>query len=1002
MCATSDAPVPPCFKVALSICRLAIAGLMISVVGCSSSKSPTEQLTAARVALETGDFGRVTELVEDIPQDAAEWQSGQLLAGEAASKEGLYEIALAYYRAGAEHDESTPDGQLALFSAAEINLQLGRLSEAETQYRGVLKQQPGNGLTNERMAFLLSLTGRRWESLNHYFVLIRGGDATLKELGLAADVGRPIEQQEFLAKSRRLSPNNVTLRLALAVAAYNDGHADAATQLQALVSDSPRLTAAHAMLGELIVDKATVGEFVRWHQALPDDADDNPDIWFVRGMWARSQADLETAAECFWQTVARTPFHRRAFYMLGQLLIAIDASQAKEVVEYAELLIALSQSIDQALISEGANENALRRTVTLLEQLGRLWEACAWAVVARERFPESNWPAQFLETQGGKLTTELPLVVADRNPAAGHPLESSHRFQTLLASVSARQFSSSADATVSESVQAAIRFDEAAFPGFRYFNGEDPQTKGARAFEQTGGGVAILDFDLDLAPDVFLSQGAEWKTGELRPSMSGSYVDGLFRNVSGEVFEDVSHALYGPDTGFGQGCSAGDFDNDGFPDLYVANTHRNGLYRNMGDGTFSDSTAEAGIVDESWTVSVMVADLNADGLPDLYDVNYLAGEDVFVRICQGRACSPSVFSGAQDRVLINQGDGQFLEAVDATPSNESKGLGIVAFELDVPRRPQLFIANDQVANHFLENAAADNPHSLKLTNHAVTTGLAFNDNGLPMACMGIAVADWDRNNLTDLFVTNFHNESNTLYLQDASGLFTDATRTSGLLAPSVPFTGWGTQALDADLDGWPDLVVVNGHVDDHRDQGTEYHMRPQFFWNRAGRFQELSADALGPWFGGKYLGRGVARVDWNRDGLPDFVVSNMNATVSVMRNSTESPGHFLKVRVTATQSARDAVGCRISASFDEQQVTHQLFAGDGYMACNERVVTFATGSCDSIAEVVIRWPSGNRSVIRHPPIDSQLIVVESSEAATWERDSRISQLPVVLHNSRGL
>lgn len=991
---------PPCFRVAFSVCGLVILGIACGITGCSPSKTPAEQLLAARVALETGAIDEAEALAEKIPRGAAEWQAGQLLAGEAAAKDSRYEHALTHYLAASQHDSSTSDGQLALFSAAEINLQLGRLSEAEAQYRDVLKLQPGNGLTNERMAFLLSLTGRRWASLEHYFVLIKGGDATLKELGLAADVGRPIEQKEFLDQCRRLAPDDEIVRLALAAAAYNDGKPGAESLLQSLVADSPQLTAAHAMLGELLVERADGEQFVRWHERLPADADANPDIWFVRGLWARGQSDLETAAECFWQTVARTPFHRRAFYMLGQVLVALDRSPAHEVVEYAELLIALSQAIDQALISEGANEDALRRSVTLLEQLGRIWEASAWAVVARERFPQSEWPNDFLQRHRHALTDRLPLVASDRNPAANRALKSSRHFAELLARASLTVETTPTESLVTDSIKSTIQFEDEASLEFSYFNGEDPQTKGARTFEQTGGGVAVIDFDLDLAPDVFFSQGTVWKTGDTRPSTSDRYRDGLFRNISGQRFENVSHALGEGDADFGQGCSAGDYNNDGFPDLYVANTHTNTLYQNMGDGTFSDVSTEAGVVDESWTVSVMIADLNADGLADLYDVNYLSGEDLFVRICQGLACSPGVFPGAPDRVLINQGDGRFVMAEDATPQSESKGLGVVAVELDEPRRPHLFVANDQVANYFLENTPADNPYNMRLSNRAVTTGLAFNDNGLPMACMGVAVADWDGNNLTDIFVTNFHNEANTLYLQDASGLFTDATRTSGLLAPSIPFTGWGTQALDADLDGWPDLVVVNGHVDDYRDQGGEYQMRPQFFRNRSGQFEELFADDLGPWFDRKYLGRGLARVDWNQDGLPDFIVSNINAPASVLKNVTDSHGHFLKVRLTATESARDAIGSRITLTFDGKQVTHQLYAGDGYMASNERIITVATGNRESILRMEIHWPSGNTSGVVQPPIDSQLIVVENSVMATWVRDARIGTLPVVPYNGR--
>jgi tetratricopeptide (TPR) repeat protein len=983
---------PPSRKVA-SFLGVVVTATMI-VAGCSRSTPSPELLIGARKALLESDVARVEELVQQIPRDTKEWQAGQLLAGEAATKDGRLKAALSYYLDAAKQDEGTSDGQLAMFSAAEIHLELGQLDAAERLYQNVLTLQPGNGLTNERMAFLLSMTGRRWNALDHYFVLIKGGDASFRELALAADVGRPIEQPDFLKKCQQLNPDEELVRLALATHAYDEGEPEARRLLETLVETSPNLIPAQSMLGELLVDASSESDFLRWHESLPPAAENSPDIWFVRGLWARKHFDLKTARECFWQTVARTPFHRRAFYVLGQVLVALDDPQATQVTEYSELLINLSQSIDQVLISKGNSEKAIRETTELLEQLGRTWETCAWAVVGRDHFPKANWPVEVFNRHSNQLNEQLPRIETHRNPVANRQLKSVPEFDRLIAKI-AEQTTHGRGSVPDQLVETGkIHFDAASLIPFQYFNGEDPATKGVRTFEQTGGGVAILDFDLDGHPDVFLPQGSEWKTGDRVPTASTEYVDKLFRNIDGRKFQDTSHGLAGPDSGFGQGCAAGDFNNDGFPDLYVANVGRNCLYENMGDGTFSDVTQAAEINDESWTVSAMICDLNADGLPDIFDVNYLTGDGLFEKICGGLACSPSVFSGAPDRLLINQGDGRFADVANATPQGDSKGLGVVAFELKANRRPSLFIANDQVANYFLENQPASNPHNIALLNHANTTGLAFNDNGLPMACMGVAVDDFDGNGFVDLFVTNFHNEANTLYLQDSPGLFGDATKAAGLQAASIPFTGWGTQALDADLDGWPDLVVTNGHVDDYRDTGGEYHMRPQFFRNQSGRFQELLANDLGAWFGEKFLGRGLARVDWNLDGLPDFIVSNLNAPLSVLQNTSRPMGHFLKIQLRATRSARDAIGARVTVRTGSREVTRQLLAGDGYMASNERIVHFGLGNAERIDDVIVQWPSGATSQLTSPPSDSTWTVVEGSRQATLSVPSGMASFPV--------
>jgi hypothetical protein len=422
----------------------------------------------------------------------------------------------------------------------------------------------------------------------------------------------------------------------------------------------------------------------------------------------------------------------------------------------------------------------------------------------------------------------------------------------------------------------------------------------------------------------------------------------------------------------------------------VANIGRNRLYLNNGDGTFSDVTEGSGITGDDWTASCLVVDLNADGLPDLFDVNYLAGKNVYTAICSGRACSPAAFDGAPDRLHLNRGDGTFEFVANATPESDAKGLGVVAAHLHDRGRPSLFIANDQVPNFLLRNSASNDAFNLRLQNDGFPSGLAYNEDGLPMACMGIAADDVDGDGRIDFFVTNFKDESNTLYLQDANGLFIDATNAAGLRASSWPFVGWGTQFLDADRDGEVDLVVANGHVDDYRDEGGQYHMRPQFFRNTGDtRFVELSGPEIGSYFQRKYLGRGLARLDWNRDGRMDFVVSNIGAQASLVTNQSMGVGHFLNVRLHATATARDAIGSVVEVVTDKRRWSKQLVAGDGYMASNERVLQFGLGAADSLSELRVSWPSGQTTTIRNIPVDVTIELVEGSSRGTLWRGSEL-------------
>ncbi len=956
--------------------------LPLSLAGCSDPKSqpvsPAKTLDLAKDALQESDFTQVEQLVADIPEDSDEWQQAMLVAGEAATKSGHTSRAIEHYLAAAEKEETSPDGLLALFSVAEIYFDQCRLSEAESLYRKVLSIQPGNGLTNERMAFLLSMTGRRWQSLEHYLVLVKSGDADYRELSLAADVGRSIEQPEFLHKCFRLAPNDKYVQMALAFNAFDEGSPEARSRLEAVAENFPEEMSAQAMLGEILVENSDDSKLLNWHKSLPVTAEDSPDIWFVRGLWARRQLDLNTARECFWQSVMRTPFHRRAFYLLGQTLVSLKDPDAEAVTAYSSRLVFLSQTIDQVLTSEGQDADAVRTTAFLLAELGRIWEACAWAVAANRLFPDADWTSEILNKYGEMLQADLPSVLPQKIPAFGHDVKNSFAFNSFVNKLDAQQATMVTASDSTQSLSRRIQFDDSNQLQFQYFNADDPVTKGARAFEQTGGGVAVLDFDQDDFPDIFFAQGTEWSTGSSSPTPSGNLRDKLIRNIGGRLFQDVPVWTSGSDAGYGQGCTSGDFDNDGFPDLYVANVGQNQLLQNQGDGTFVDITTQAGFAEQDWTASVVIVDLNSDGFPDVFDVNYIAGNRVYETICKEKACSPRAFQGTPARLHLNQQDGTFSTVPYGPEIRPGKGLGVVCFPIESQRYLSLFISNDQVANQLLVNSRPPSELQVNLIDQAFVMGTAFNGNGVAMAGMGIAADDLDGNGTVDFYVSNFRDEPNTLFLQDAPGLFVDATSASGLKAASMAYVGWGTQSLDADRDSLPDLVLANGHVDDYRDEGGEYQMRPQFFHQeRAGRFVELFAAQTGQFFEQKRLGRGLARLDWNQDGLMDFAVSHINDQAALVTNTTIGAGHFLNIRLIATTTARDAIGTSVTVTaVDGSRWTRPLLAGDGYMASNERLLQFGLGACTELNDVQIEWPSGALSSLKSPSVGRTILFVE--------------------------
>lgn len=983
---------------------LLIAAAVVTLAGTLVLKSaispvvPSQKILAdARQALLRGRYDEAERLALRISKTDRLHAQSLLVAGEAASRSGRAANAMSHY-ASVTRDGS-PNSIIAAFSRAELLRDEGHLSDAEREYAYVLEHQPDNGATHERMAFLMGVSGRRWEALPHFMFLVKSGSATFEELSLLGDLDRAVEQRDYLAKCERNAPEDILVQLGQAAQFMTDKRPeDAVELLRVIVRRRPDLLAAQALLGELLVD-SDVSAFIAWHRQLPDSASDHPETWFVHGLWARHRGEMPVAARCFWETVQRDPTHRRANYQLGQVLAALHDPAAPEFATRSSRFFELSQALDNVLRSHGQDERSVNRVTEVMEETGRIWEACAWAALAAQKFPNADWAHQTAERLSRQLSDDLPRTVRVANLPLKWDLSTYPSYGELMARVQ-----SEAPGVSMSRRNSAIRFDDTTGIGFDfvYFNGADPETVGARMFEQTGGGVAVLDVDGDDLPDLFLTQGTEWPTEAKTPGSPGVLTDRLFRNVSGIRFEDVTSSAGLIDVGFGQGCAAGDFDDDGFADLYVSNIGRNQLYRNNGDGTFADITERSGLHESEWTASCAIVDLNADGLPDLVSVNYVTGNDVFEAICNGKACSPKAFEGVPTRVHINRGDGSFELMSQATPETGPKGLGVVAFVLKQGDRPSLFIANDQTPNFLLHNSPASNPFNLHLDNEGFASGLAFNQDGLAMASMGIAADDANGDGRIDFFVTTFKDEPKMLFLQDASGLFVDSTTSSGLGAPGLPFVGWGTQFLDADCDGHSDLVVANGHVDDYRTDGGEYQMRSQFFQNTGtGRFVELRAEECGDWFERKYLGRGLARLDWNRDGRMDFVVSHIGDPASLVTNHTENAGSYLNIRLHATTTARDAIGAVVDVMTGRRTLSKQLVAGDGYMASNERMLQFGLGASQTADRIEVRWPSGNVSTVVAAPANATIVLIEGRRQCILQREGLAEQLDVVTSTASG-
>jgi hypothetical protein len=443
-------------------------------------------------------------------------------------------------------------------------------------------------------------------------------------------------------------------------------------------------------------------------------------------------------------------------------------------------------------------------------------------------------------------------------------------------------------------------------------------------------------------------------------------LDALYRNEAGRGFQEVTPQAAIHEDRFSQGVATGDIDNDGFPDLLIANLGQNRLLRNNGDGTFTDVTSSSGLTATGWSTSVAIADLNRDGDPDLFSVRYAGGPEITRRVCRDPTgklgvCRPTLFPAEADIVAISSGDGRYTELCQEAGLDlpDGRGFGLVVADFNGDRRLDVFIANDQTANYLLIQEDAGRG-KLRFSDEAITSGVAFDRDGYPQACMGVASGDTNDDGRPDLFVTNFADESDTLYVSQPHGGYLDMTRQARLRDPSFHPLGFGTQFLDADLDGRLDLLVLNGHIHGSADAGKSPAMLPQLYRGLAkGRFAEVLSEDPKDFFNVPRIGRGLCVLDWNRDGRTDFAGSFLDGKAVLGTNRSSTSGHWLAMEFVGVQSNRDGIGTRVRLEFsDGTERFWQLTAGDGFAAANERRLQLGLGPHSCVDVLEIEWPSG--------------------------------------------
>lgn len=1017
----------------LSVTFIAVAAYLALRQLSDDGKGQVDLLQKAKRELRLGNFPDAERTaVQATQQQNGNTGEAWLVAAQAASGAGKREQTLDYCQNAVEFADQLKGPSLR--AAGELSFHAQSLELSQQFYALAMQKDPSDLEAQQRTLYLLGLSGRLWDAVPILRTMVDSNQSNYQTLILLGDHYRFVNFKDVLTPMETANPSDWQVLLGLGRIELANLRPRQALEYfrraETLNSTNEEL---QASLGEALFEiqdfralatwKAKLGEVHRGanqpgETQLSDKVISHPCVWRVLGKWAQQRNRTELAASCFAKAVLLDPDDMESTFKLAEILSGLGESKtAQQLLERHRLLDRLVRRI---VAMYGGNPKAedMLDVAELCGELGREKEQYAWlSLVASGSGRPSESQRRAAIDRLTKLTSDgirpaglawnstLSKLQIPRDLGAGDWVA----MDLSSVDLDSKELASSAvDRSSQQQLSHEVAWRDVAQQvglKFNYFASPTNGAEGRRIYEFGGGGVGALDYDGDGYADLAFTQGCDWPPPGISsntPVVSNEpHVQKLFRNRSGVDFVDVASLARVDHVRFGQGIACGDIDNDGFQDIYIGCIGPNLLLRNNGDGTFTDVTVEMGLGvatamgseaaskeptrANQWTTSCAIADVNGDGLADLYDVNYLSGRDLYDRICtweggRKRICGPGTFDAADDCLWLNNGQSfrdASLEAGILVP--DGKGLGIVIGDLMGLRRNCIFVANDQTANFFFvpaEESASSKQEGLptKFTEEAEMRGLAYDESGAKQGCMGVAVGDFNQDDLLDLFVTNYVTESNTLYQQMQPGQFADRTRSANLREASIPMVGFGTQSVDARLSGELDLVVVNGHLDDFAFKSQAFEMPTQYFQNGSGRFTEIT-ESLGGYFRGRYRGRGMARLDWNNDGLDDLAISHLDSPAALLENHTREVGAYFCIELCGTTSSRDAVGATVQLQIGENRRTQTLTAGDGYQSSNQHRLVFGLGSAKLIDHVHVVWPIG-KTELHHQLTPGKWIAIE--------------------------
>ena len=510
--------------------------------------------------------------------------------------------------------------------------------------------------------------------------------------------------------------------------------------------------------------------------------------------------------------------------------------------------------------------------------------------------------------------------------------------------------------------------------------------------ESMSGGVILIDYDRDGYPDIYFTNAPTVDMAIKGQTARGA----LYRNNHDGTFSDVTDKAGLRTPCFAMGGAVGDYNNDGWPDLYLTCLGGNKLFRNNGDQTFTDVTKQAGVADGRWSTGAAFGDYDGDGFLDLMVTNYvdfhlndLPGFGTAPN-CKYRGidvqCGPRGLKGAGDALFHNNGNGTFTDvskSAGVEDANGYYGMSVIFADFNNAGRPDIYVANDSTPKFLYKNLGGG-----KFQEIGLESGTAVSEDGSEQASMGLAVGDYLHNGLPSLFVTNFSDEYSNLFRNDGNWNFSDVSYKSGVALPSLPYVKWGTVFFDADNDGWLDLIVVGGHVYPQVDtlpSGARYREPKKFQLNQKdGTFCDASEQA-GPALGIPRVSRGVAAGDLFNNGNMDIVVEDLAGEPMILKNNGIAGKHWVSLELQGTKSNRLAIGARLKIVAGGMTQTEEIHSGGSYLSQSDLRVHFGLNAATKIESVEIRWPSGKVETLKNMDVDKHYSVLEGEGIVPAEK-----------------